>query len=310
MNEQAVLPHLERAPGAEWAFQRYEVIRPDLPDAEFPEHSIRAGSLADIAPHVDAFVLDAYGVLNTGDTAVRGAVARMSDLQAMGKQLIVLTNGASITHDQAVAKYRRYGFEFTEENVVASREVALAGLPLLGPGQVWASIARRSDGFQDCPELVEDLLADDSLFDRAGGFLFLSSNAWNSDLNNRLIAALKANPRPFIIANPDLVAPDEAGLTMEPGHFAHAVYEATGIKPRYFGKPHGNAFAAALYRLPGIPRNRIAMVGDTLHTDILGGAAAGLRTVLITDHGLFRGCDVDDYIARSGIRPDWICPTT
>ena len=31
------------------------------------------------------------------------------------------------------------------------------------------------------------------------------------------------------------------------------------------------------------------MVGDSLHTDILGGAAAGMTTVLITDHGLFRG---------------------
>ena len=33
------------------------------------------------------------------------------------------------------------------------------------------------------------------------------------------------------------------------------------------------------------------MVGDSLHTDILGGAAAGMTTVLITDHGLFRGQD-------------------
>ncbi|MFD1810358.1 HAD hydrolase-like protein [Gemmobacter lanyuensis] len=34
------------------------------------------------------------------------------------------------------------------------------------------------------------------------------------------------------------------------------------------------------------------MVGDTLHTDILGGQAAGHGTILVTDHGLFKGRDV------------------
>jgi ribonucleotide monophosphatase NagD (HAD superfamily) len=52
------------------------------------------------------------------------------------------------------------------------------------------------------------------------------------------------------------------------------------------------------------------MVGDTLHTDVLGGAAAGIGTILITDHGLFKGFDVAPYITQSGIQPDWIVSTT
>ena len=52
------------------------------------------------------------------------------------------------------------------------------------------------------------------------------------------------------------------------------------------------------------------MVGDTLHTDILGGRAAGLATVLVAGHGLFRGHDPLPFIERSGIRPDWIVETT
>ncbi len=51
------------------------------------------------------------------------------------------------------------------------------------------------------------------------------------------------------------------------------------------------------------------MVGDTLHTDVLGGAAAGLKTVLVTDHGLFSGLNADDFVRRSGIVPDFIIPT-
>ncbi len=39
----------------------------------------------------------------------------------------------------------------------------------------------------------------------------------------------------------------------------------------------------------GEPSARVVIVGDTLHSDILGGAAQGWKTVLVTDHGLFAG---------------------
>ncbi len=96
---------------------------------------------------------------------------------------------------------------------------------------------------------------------------------------------------------------------MEPGLYAHAIADVADLHPRWFGKPFPDAFAEARRRLPGIPAHRIAMVGDTLHTDVLGGAAAGMGTVLITAHGLFAGLDVAPYIARSGIRPT-VCATT
>jgi predicted HAD superfamily phosphohydrolase YqeG len=52
------------------------------------------------------------------------------------------------------------------------------------------------------------------------------------------------------------------------------------------------------------------MVGDTLHTDVLGGRAAGMGTILVTDHGLFAGLDIARFIGRSGIVPDSIVRST
>jgi ribonucleotide monophosphatase NagD (HAD superfamily) len=144
----------------------------------------------------------------------------------------------------------------------------------------------------------------------AGGFLLLSSARWSQSDTEALTQALLAQSRPLVVANPDLVAPREEGLSFEPGLVAHEVTERTGQKAAFFGKPFGNAFDTALARLKDVPRHRIAMVGDTLHTDVLGGASAGIGTILITDHGLFRGYDVAPYISRSGIRPDWIVATT
>lgn len=286
---------------------RYAAIRPRLPGAAFPAESRRAGTLADIAGEYDGFILDAFGVLNVGDAPVPGAPARMAELRAAGKRLCVLTNAASDTRDTAVGKFRALGFDFTAAEVVSSRDVAARHLPAIAPGACWAAIAAAGDDFSDIDADLHDLLGDPALWDGAEAFLFLSSARWNAALQDRLVAALARAPRPVVIANPDLVAPRETGLTIEPGHWGHDLADRTGRLPHFFGKPYGAAFAMARAQLgPG----RHAMVGDTLHTDILGARAAGVAAVLVTDHGLFAGRDISAHIRRSDITPDIIITTT
>jgi len=43
-----------------------------------------------------------------------------------------------------------------------------------------------------------------------------------------------------------------------------------------------------------------------LHTDILGGQAAKVKTALIAGFGFFAGHDVSGPISASGITPDYI----
>ncbi|MEM1047381.1 MAG: HAD-IIA family hydrolase [Pseudomonadota bacterium] len=295
---------------AEAAFRRYEAIRSRLPQADFPPASVRAASLAAIAGQYDAFVLDAFGVLNVGERAISGAPDRIADLRAAGKAVIVLTNAASYTRETAVSRYRALGFDFAVEEIVSSRDVAAAHLDRVAPGIRWAAIAAEGDTFEDIAADVSDLLADDTLWDTAGGFLFLSSIRWSASLQERLAAALGALPRPLVIANPDLVAPRDAGLSVEPGFWGHDIQDRTGQTPFYFGKPFPDAFHMVRDRLKDVGPTRVAMVGDTLHTDILGGRSAGFETVLVTAHGLFAGLDVADYVVRSGIVPDVTAVTT
>lgn len=293
---------------AEAAFLRYEDVRHRLPRARFAAEPVRAGTLAEVAHRYDAFILDAFGVLNVGETPIPGAIGRMADLRAMGKRLVVLTNAASYTRAEAVAKYARLGFDFGPDEVVSSRDVAVARLPALSG--TWGAFAAAGDTFGDIAADVGHAIDEPSLFDAAGGFLFLSSARWTPGLQERLVAALAARPRPLVVANPDLVAPREDGLTLEPGLYAHDALDRTGCAAAWFGKPFGDGFRDALARLEGIRPSRVAMVGDTLHTDVLGGAAAGIGTVLVARHGLFAGRDVAGYVARSGIVPDVIVETT
>jgi glycerol 3-phosphatase-2 len=300
---------VERLADAEAAFRRYEAVRGRLPAARFPAAPVFARDLGEVADRWDGFVLDAYGVLNVGETPIPGAVARMAALRARGKRLCVLTNAASYSRAEALAKYRRLGFDFTPEEVVSSRDVAMARIGALMPGAHWAAIAAAGDGFADVPGRVGDAVADAGLFDAADGVLFLSSARWTADLQARLIAALARRPVPVVVANPDLVAPVEDGLSQEPGLFAHDLMDQVGVEVHWFGKPFGDGFADVCARM-GMAPGQLAMVGDTLHTDVLGGRAAGMGAVLVADHGLFAGRDVRGYIARSGIVPDVVVATT
>ncbi len=291
---------------AEWAFAQYERVRNVLPGADFPSGSRTISRIAEMAGEADVFLLDAFGVLNIGESVIPGAPEWVSALQGAGKRVLVVGNGASASPSASLAKFERLGFDFSPRDIIASRNV-LAGALEARTEPLWGAMLGEGGALEELPVRAFRLELDSRDYDRVAGFLLLGSGYWTQEHQELLVASLARNPRPVLVGNPDIVAPREHGLTLEPGWFAHDAARRTGIVPEFFGKPFGNIFEAALKAVgDGVPRDRIVMVGDTLHTDVLGGAAIGARTVLVADHGLFKGRDVAPFIDRSGIVPDWI----
>ena len=298
------------ASDADWAFAQYERVRDALPSATFPTRSIQIANIGEVADQFDVFLLDAFGVLNIGDSVIAGAPERVAALQAAGKQVFVVTNGASLPPEVSLAKYRKFGFDFQQSDVIASRDALSVGLTGR-PEKSWGVMALEHSKLEDFPVPCVRLGLEVALYDQVEGFILLGSAPWTEAHQDMLVSSLKRNPRPVMVGNPDIVAPRETGLSLEPGWYAHDLSHRTGIKPEFFGKPFANVYDLALAQVDSsIPRDRIAMVGDTLHTDILGGAAIGVKTILITDYGLYAGKDVGDYIKHSGIVPDWISKDT
>lgn len=294
---------------AEQAFRRYEAIRSRLPSARFPASSLVLPTLSEAADRWDGFVLDAFGVLNVGDRPISGAVERLKELRARGKRLCILTNASSTPAAEALAKYHRLGFDVSAREVVSSRAVAAARLEAAAPGATWAAIAAEGDSFADLPVRMVDAMETPGALDGTDALLFLSTQRWSDCWQDRLVRALERRPRPVVVANPDLVAPRENGLSREPGFYAHDIIDRLGLPVRFFGKPFSEAFADAATAMDLQP-NRLAMVGDTPHTDILGGAAAGFGTILVAQHGLFAGQDVSPFLRRCGIVPNVVATTT
>ena len=286
---------------AETVFERYQEIRPRLPAAITPPSSTDIGSLLDIADGIDAFVFDAFGVLNVGDTLIEGADVRLDQLRARGCQIRILTNAATYGRAHAVDKFRRLGVRVEDSEIVTSRDAALQSLPDLD----WGVIASEADGLDDLKTPAARLGDDAGPYREAGGFLFLSSAEWTDRRQFLLSTAMDARPRPLVIANPDLVAPRDHGFSLEPGYFGHLIADRHPGFVRFFGKPFPEVYRLVEETLPEIPSSRIAMCGDTLHTDIMGASAQGWRTVLVTNDGLFAGFDTDAFSVRSGLFADW-----
>lgn len=289
------------------AFAAYLSVRHRLPQAVFAGTWEAAPTLEAISDPYDLILFDAYGVLNVGETPISGAAQRIAALRAAGKAVAVVSNSAGYPKSRMLERYSRLGFDFHSSEIVTSRETLLAHLAD-APRRRWGMMLATNNGTEEFEDIEVCFLADSyDDYVSAEGFLLIGSDGWSEKRQAMLEASLRDRPRPVWVGNPDIVAPRENTLSCEPGHFAHRLTDATGAEPRFFGKPFPEIYEIALARHEPKPApGRVLMVGDTLHTDILGGRGMGFATALVTDHGLLSGLDPAEAIRRSGIVPDFV----
>ena len=293
---------------AVWAVQQYDAVRSLLPAASMPEKSVHTENLEVLTDHFDVFLLDAFGVLNVGDAAITGAAQRVQMLKDMGKNVLVLTNGACFPVEKALKKFLGFGIPLELTDIVSSRAAMSVAIPSLPDSGFWGVMSAHNSHVETLGIPWQRLENDASVYDAASGFLLLSTLEWTDDQQMLLEESITKAPRPVLVGNPDIVAPRGRYLSLEPGYYAHKLGSELQIQTKFFGKPFANIYDLAFNRVPNIDPSRVVMVGDTLHTDILGGAAYGIKTALVTDHGLFSGYDHKKFIEQTQIVPDFIMP--
>ena len=286
-------------------FERYEEIRKRMPKTSTPKKFQDINSLLDIAEEGYTFVFDAFGVLNVGETLIPGADKRLHQLRSIGCNIRILTNAASYDRNGAIDKFKRLGLSVKADEIVTSRDATLLCLR----SGTWGAIAAPDDQLSDIPNDFIRIGHDQSDFDCVDGFVFLSSFGWTNNQQKLLTQSLLRRQRPVLIANADLVAPRDNGFSLEPGNFGHLLLDQ-GVKDvSFFGKPFPKVYDLLEQTLGEVDQDKIIMCGDSLHTDVIGAAARGWKTVLVTRDGLFAGFDTRDFCKRSNLYPDWRLPS-
>lgn len=290
------------------AYTRYQSIRHRLPQPLRRADSLAVSGLEAVAADFDVFLFDAYGVLNVGSSAIPGTAEVIAALQAQGKHCLVVSNAAGFEKSFYLSKYAGLGYDFAPDYIITSRDALLQGLAAYPAGMRWGRIG--AEQHQSDLAAYHIIDQDDPDFLEADGFLFFSPLRWDEQRQQAFEAALTAKPRPVLLGNPDLIAPLGKTSSIEAGTYGLFLPDAVHAGTQVFGKPFPAIYDLAMARLRarGVAVNpeRCLMLGDTLHTDILGGNAYGIRSALLYGHGFFKGLDYRRYIADSGITPDFV----
>jgi glycerol 3-phosphatase-2 len=245
----------------------------------------------------DGFALDLDGVVWLTGQPIPGSVEAIARLREGGRGVIFLTNDPRSTREEYAERLRRIGVETEVEDVLTSGTAVAEAVAAEIPGAgvyVVGSDALRAELRLAGLEVVagDDSSADAVVVGGHSGFDF-------AELHEAM-TAVRAGAELWATGR-DPVYPTAEGLLPGSGAIVAAVETASGATARVAGKPEPPMFEAARRRLRA---DRPAIVGDSLDSDIAGGAAAGFATILVLT-GRASRADAD----RAPVRPDAVVPS-
>ena len=229
-----------------------------------------AAPLAD----VDTVFLDLDGCVWFGSQLADGAIELVRDLRASGRKVGFLTNTSNHGTPHVVAKLQRLGIEATVDDVTMPVD-SLAEHPRMrarprvwffGPADMRQAVAAVTQ-IAETPDDAELVV------------LGRDTSLTYGDLTDALHVLVRGGG--LLAFNVDPRVPVEGGRMLPgTGAIAAALSYASGVQPEVVGKPAPVFFEAAMRRFGTTPE-RAVMIGDTLDSDIAGGAGVGMRTVLV-----------------------------
>ena len=227
------------------------------------------------------FVFDLDGCVWNGHTLNPGARETLLALHAAGRRLAFISNNSRATGDDLRARLRGLGVDIAEHVLTPLEIIGRVIADDYGPSRVLVI------GADELGRAVA-----------RGGHEILAVKRYREatvvvvgndfDLTyERLTAAARAAAAgaPLVTPNVDPRLPIEDGEFMPGcGAIVQAVAVAAGRTPVVVGKPEAPLFRIALERL-GLTAAEVAMVGDSVASDIRGGRAVGMATVLYAPAG-------------------------
>jgi glycerol 3-phosphatase-2 len=247
----------------------------------------------------DGLIVDLDGVVWVGPRAVPRSVRAIAELRARGVRLLFLTNDPRGSRDEYAARLRRLGVPVDEGEIVTSgsalasfvRDRERAGAPAFVIGS--PSLKR------ELAEAGLQLLAGEA--GREAEIVAVGGHD-GFDYGELRIAtqALRGGARLYA-AGRDPTFPMPDGPWPGTGSVVAAVEVAGGKTAIAVGKPEPFMFDVARSLLAGC--RRVAVVGDNLASDIVGGARAGLTTILV-----LTGTSRREELHGGEVTPDLVLP--
>ncbi|MBS1678521.1 MAG: HAD-IIA family hydrolase [Actinobacteria bacterium] len=247
----------------------------------------------------DGFLVDFDGVVWLGREPVPGSPEALATMLAAGKEVVFVTNNPTKRPAEYAERLRGMGVEVGPERIVtAGITVARLAAEAAGPGGSALVL-----GFEPLRELIagEGLRLVDFEAPTEADVVVVSG--WREFSYMSLLAAKQALDAgaALVATSHDPTMPMPGGEWPGTGAILAAVEICSGKVAEIGGKPERHLFELALSRIPAA--KRVAMVGDRISSDIAGGHAAGLDTILVLSGTTGSDGGSEDQAAMA-VKPD------
>lgn len=277
---------------------------------------IRTKSFRSIVKNYKAVFFDAFGVLKNHQGLIPGIINTFEYLDRKEIKYYLLTNDSSRSPEMLAQWYQDRGVrQVTADKILSSGMVAMEYFKLkVSNGNSVAYLGTENSAhYIETAGLKTVAVKNIDLnnIDHIESFAFLDDEGfnWNEDIN-KAINLLRKKNMTVVVANTDINYPvNQNDVSIAIGSLADMVEKIIGKSFIRFGKPDAQMFLLAYERALqdiDVKRNEILMVGDTLHTDIMGGNKFGLDTVLVLSGNTLPEM-AQIRISSSGIIPTFIC---
>ena len=236
-----------------------------------------------------------------GEEPTEGSVQTLNLLKKIGKIVIFLTNDPRMTASGYSEKLRGMGIPVSPGDVVTSG-MAIANhiRNSLGDIREKKAYVVGSGSLKEEIGLTGLAIVDGEEAKRAD-FVIVGGHPDFHYEEMKLAALAIRNGAKFFATNRDPAYPSPEGLIPATGAMLASIETACGKKAVVAGKPEIIMYEVALAEHLHRDRDRFAIIGDRLDTDIAGGRNAGISTILTLS-----GSTSEEDIRHSEIKPDYV----
>ncbi len=219
-------------------------------------------------------LIDMDGVLYRGQTGLPGAAELLDFLSEHGVRYLLVTNNSTLTPDEFVKRLTGMGMRVRAEEIMTSGVATAAYLETLAPRGTKVNVVGE-------PALLEEISKRGYIISgRDSKYVVCGWDKGISFEKLRVACLAIRDGATFIGTNSDKTYPLEKDVIPGAGSILAALIAATDVQPVVVGKPEPIMVEQSL-RLLGAAADETAILGDRLETDILGGARAGIATIMV-----------------------------
>ncbi len=241
------------------------------------------------------FLLDMDGTIYLDDDLFDGTLDFLRYVKEIGGRYMFLTNNSSKSVDKYIEKLASLGIKSEAEDFLTSTNATALYLSKKSYKKIYAfGTASFREQLIEAGLPVTDTLADD---------IDCLCMGFDTELTFKKLedaCILLGRGVDYIATNPDWVCPTWYGFVPDCGSVSSMLYNATGRKPHFIGKPQPEMALLALDKT-GYKKDETVIMGDRLYTDIACGVNAGISSIFVLS-----GEGTMDDVEKSDVKPEFI----